>query len=320
MPDFCRRRAFLAVCLVSLHVVHAAVHTARERLARLALPECAREMLLNCSFDRYTANATQPPVLGIQHAYIIHYTGNVRRRAFQMQQLPKLGVDYSFVTGYDRDFIDGHDRACMLSNSRRHDLALGDNKTLDMHLINPSYISQVIKLFGALYDMLVHERAASLILEDDAVIRYEHLPALAKKLEHINGNFTIIYSGSYNPKGTDMLPPGFYPKDMTHIPSYRGPGRMMPAVGCILSVAGASHVLDSLPIRAPVDMTLSDWRVPSAPRHHAFVFKPFAFTPGAFGTTGIFGGEGISSDLAKKAAAAPAPAKPAPAKLALPGR
>ena len=42
--------------------------------------------------------------------------------------------------------------------------------------------------------------------------------------------------------------------------------------------------------------------MPSAPRHHAFVFKPFAFTPGAFGTTGIFGGEGISSDLAKKAA------------------
>ena len=301
-----RRLLWLRVCVALLSPQATdGMQTAQERLARLSLTECARDMMRNCSFTRYTADATQPNVLGIQHAYVIHYTGNVRRRTFQLQQLPKLGVDYSLVTGYDRDFIDGHDRACMLSNSRRHDLDLGGNKSLDMHLINPSYVSQVIKLFSALYDMLDHGWGMSLILEDDAVIRLEHLPSLAKNLQSVAGNFTIVYSGSYNPTGTDGLKMGFYPKDYTHVPGYRGPGRMMPAVGCILSVAGAAHVLESLPIRAPVDMTLSDWRVPSSPKHRSFVSKPFAFTPGAFGTTGIFGGEGIAGDLKKAAAAKP---------------
>lgn len=243
------------------------------------------------------------PLLPVDHAYIVHYQGNVRRKAYQLEQIPKLGVGFTFVTGYDRDQIDGHNRACVLSNSPRLDIDLGSNKSLDMHAINPSYVSQVIKLFAALHDMLWSGHVTALVLEDDAVVRFEHLPQLATSLRSVYDNFTIVYSGSYNPKGTDSLPMGFYPKDVAHIPAYRGAGRMMPAVGCILSVAGASHVLESLPIRAPVDMSLSDWRVPSAPRHRAFVFKPFAFTPGGFGTSGIFG-EGIAYDLSKKQGAA----------------
>ena len=71
---------------------------------------------------------------------------------------------------------------------------------------------------------------------------------------------------------------------------------MMPATGSVLSVSGAAHILENLPIRGPLDLTLSDWRIASAPRHRAFVFKPFAFTPGGFATTGIFGCEGIACD------------------------
>ena len=48
-----------------------------------------------------------------------------------------------------------------------------------MHALNPSYISQVVKLFAALYDMLSGGHATALILEDDAVVRFEHLPSLA---------------------------------------------------------------------------------------------------------------------------------------------
>jgi len=74
----------------------------------------------------------------------------------------------------------------------------------------------------------------------------------------------------------------------------------MPAVGSVLSAAGAAHILTTgTPIRAPVDMTMSDWRLPSAPKHGAYVSKPFAFTPGAYGAVGIFGGESITTLAAK---------------------
>lgn len=185
---------------------------------------------------------------------------------------------------------------------------LPDNKTLDMHVGNSAYISQVIKLFAALYDALRNGYRRILVMEDDAVIRFDHLPNLQKHLTELHGNFSIVYSGSYNPKGTDGLREGLYPKDYTHVPGYRGPGRMMPAVGSVLSAAGAAHILSSGRIRGPVDMTMSDWRLPSAPKKGAYVSKPFAFTPGAYGSTGIFSGEGIASlaksDARQQAAAA----------------
>ena len=259
------------------------------------LPECLQEMLANCTMQLGEAESGSKPKLSVDHAYVLHYKGNARRRAYQLQQLPKLGVPYSLVTGYDRDEISGHNRACVLTNSPRLDLDIGENRTLDMHKGNPSYVSQVIKLFAALYDALRSGYSSLLVMEDDAVIHFENLPSLANHITSLHGNFSIVYSGSYNPKGTDGLPAGLYPKDYKHIPGYRGPGRMMPAVGSVLSAEGAAHILASLPIRAPVDMTMSDWRLPSAPRHGAYVSKPFAFTPGAYGTVGIFGGEGIAS-------------------------
>ena len=288
------------MALAPLALGSEAAASSSENAARIpALPECALEMLRNCSFDRFQPSQHAAPALPVDHAYVIHYTANVHRRAHQMRQLPKLGIRYSFVTGYDRDYIDRRNRACVLTSSPRLDLDLGGNKKLDMHKANPAYISQVIKLYAALYDMLASGHSSALILEDDAVIRGEGLPMLATAMKSLHGNYTIIYSGSYSPDGKDDLPYSLYPKDASHIPSYRGPGRMMPAVGCILSAAGAAHVLRwGLPIRAPVDMTLSDSRVKAAPRHRAFVFKPYAFTPAAFGnSSSSFGGEGIPSDV-----------------------
>ena len=180
-------------------------------------------------------------------------------------------------------------RACLLTNSPRLDLVINENNTLDMHASSrPSYVSQVIKLLAALYDALHRGHSAILVMEDDAVIHYENFPSLAGHIRSLKGNYSIVYSGSYNPKGTDGLPAGLYPKDLKHIPGYRGPGRMMPAVGSVLSAAGAAHILAAgTPIRAPVDMTMSDWRLPSAPKHGAYVSKPFAFTPGAYGAVGM---------------------------------
>ena len=309
-----QRRPLLAspaLALLALAAAEHVHHTPQEKLARLSISECAREIFLNCSFDRHTAEAGVVPKLQVDHIYVLHYKGNTKRHAYQMQQLPQVGVNFSLVTGYDRDEILPHNRACVLTNTPRLDLDLGGNKSLDMHTPDrPPYVSQVIKLYAALHDMLANGHTTALIMEDDAVVRFDNLPGLDKALGSLAGNYTIIYSGSYNPKGTDGLPGGLYPKDLSHIPGYRGPGRMMPAVGCVLSVAGAAHVLETLPIRAPVDMSLSDWRVPSAPRHRSFVFKPYAFNPGGFGTSGIFGCEGIACDIEnqKKAAAAAAAA------------
>ena len=306
MPTRRARRLLTAAAALITTTTHA-YHTPRERLARLSLPECAREMLLNCSMQHFTPSpSVAAPLLAVDHVYMVHYRGNDKRRAYQLQKLPQLGVNFTLVTGYDRDWISGHNRACMLTNSPRLDIDVGGNKTLDMHQINPAYVSQVIKLYAALHDMLSSNYASALVMEDDAVIRFEHLPALDSALRSLQNNYTIVYSGSYNPKGTDSLKPGLYLKNHENIPGYRGPGRMMPAVGCVLSVAGAAHILESLPIRAPVDMTLSDWRVPSAPQHRAWVFKPFAFTPGGFGADGLWGCDSIGCK--PKPAAKPAPA------------
>lgn len=272
-------------------------------------------MLENCSFVRGEAAAGGSNVLGINHTYVIHYTGNVRRRAHQLAQVARLGVGFSLVTGYDREQLDGHNFACVMTTSPRQDLRLPDNGTLNMHRGNPSYVSQVVKLYAALYDALTAGYAAFLIMEDDAVIQFPTLPGLGKHLASLHGDFHIVYSASYNPKGTDGLASGLYLKDAQHVPGYRGPGRMMPAAGSVLSATGAAHVLgNGHPIRGPLDMTLSDSRLNTAPKHGAYVSKPYAFVPGAFGTSGIFGGEGIASLVKEDAAKAAAAKKAAEAR------
>eukprot|EP00966_Prymnesium_polylepis_P199849 4631579-Prymnesium_polylepis.1 len=267
----------------------------------LHIPSCAREIFLNCSMQRVppAANATTR-LLAVDHAYLIHYTGFPMRRTYQLHQLPRLGLNLSVVTGYDYNQITGHNRACLLSNSPSQDAKLGkeeDAPRLNMHERKTAYFSQTIKLYAALYDMLLAGHRSVLIMEDDGVVRFEHLPKLNVVLRGLaeGGNWSIVFSGSYNPRGTDGLREGFWPKDEEHVPTYRSLGRMMPAVGVITSIRGARHVVKSLPISAPIDMALSDSRIPSSPRHGLFYFKPYCFTPGNFGTHGIFGSESASS-------------------------
>ena len=59
-----------------------------------------------------------------------------------------------------------------------------------------------------------------------------------------------------------------------------------------------------------------DARLNTAPKHGAYVSKPYAFVPGAFGTSGIFGGEGIASLIKEDAAKAAAARMAAEAKQA----
>ena len=251
-------------------------------------PACAREIVGNCSFRRFPAD--RQPLLPVDHVYVVHYHRNVIRRAFQEAQLPKLGIPFSLVTGYDREALDGHHRACLLTKSSKDDLA-----GVDLHSIDPAFTSQVVKLLAAMYDAITSGHRAVLSLEDDAVVHFEHIPLLARNLARVGQGYTIVFSGSYNPSGVDGIAPGFYRKDALSIPPSRGRGRIMPAVGCVISAAGAAHLLSAaaLPVRAPIDMYLSDERLPSFPRTAAYVSKPYAFYAGAYGAHGIFGGEGI---------------------------
>lgn len=261
---------------------------------------CAQEIFLNCSMMRIPPEpSATTKLLAVDHAYLIHYTGFPIRRMYQLKQLPRLGLNLTIVTGYDYNQISGHNRACLLSVSPSQDAILGRGRGaewLNMHEKKSAYFSQTIKLYAALYDMLIAGHRSVLTMEDDIVVRFEHLPKLNAVLAKLAvGNWSIVFSGSYNPKGRDGLRDGFFPKDEVHVPPYRSAGRMMPAVGVIISARGALHVLRSLPILAPIDMALSDSRIASSPREGLYYLKPYCFTPGAFGTTGIFGGESASS-------------------------
>ena len=55
----------------------------------------------------------------------------------------------------------------------------------------------------------------------------------------------------------------------------------MPAVGVVVAAAGARHILHSLPLVAPIDLTLSDSRFASGRQPGHWVLKPYVFHPHA---------------------------------------
>ena len=143
MPQYQTLLALAAMAGVTANPEDASLHN-------LHIPSCAREIFLNCSMVRVppAANATSK-LLAVDHAYLIHYTGFPVRRKYQMQQLPRLGLNLSVVTGYDYNHITGHNRACLMSNSPSQDAKLGDASTdrLNMHTYKTAYFSQTIKLY-----------------------------------------------------------------------------------------------------------------------------------------------------------------------------
>lgn len=206
---------------------------------------------------------TEPLLTHVDWAYIIHYTKNVERLKMQQAQSTRLGLNVSVVVGYDAEAILADDRIsrCMLWS--------GANMTAP-------YISQGIKLYIALFDMAHHGWNTALILEDDALVHWARLPmidAAITTLNEGNGSWSVLYSGSWSRSGFDSLPSGLWPKDIRHVPLYRGPGQPMPLLGVVLSAHGARHLLSSLPIRDHVDLLVSDTRHPSGNQSGQYFVK-----------------------------------------------
>ena len=147
-------------------------------LESLQLEDCAVEIYQNCSFERHSAQPNTSAALPVDHAYVLHYTRNARRLSMQREQLPQLHIPFSIVTGYDREDIDGHHRACVLTRSARQDIS----RSINLHRMDSAYTSQVIKLLASLYDMMRHRQRTALIMEDDAIIRCPHSRVLMRRI------------------------------------------------------------------------------------------------------------------------------------------
>ena len=164
-----------------------------------ALPACAVEIFCNCSFVRWPRQNTSALTATVDHAYLIHYRRNVRRGAFQRDQMRALGLDVSMVTGYDREDIDRHNRACLLTTSRQHDLKISRFRTRMHAPEEASALSASIKLYAALFDMLSKGFQSTLVFEDDALIRWQHVPLLANVLRWMVEGAPITTAMRSNP-------------------------------------------------------------------------------------------------------------------------
>ena len=92
------------------------------------LRRCARLLLANGSIERHARVYETPLTPLLSHAYLIHHTVNKQRRAFQLAQLPRLGLPFSIVRGYDASVLDEHVRTCLLPPKRDEaDMALREH-------------------------------------------------------------------------------------------------------------------------------------------------------------------------------------------------
>ena len=284
------------------HATQELRHATQEPHLHKMVPSCLRRMFEadGIMWRRSPRFATLLTPL-VSMAYLIHHTANVRRWEWQAKQLPLLGLPLTAVAGFDREALGARERSCVLANSRSARAlqafllrAHGSPSVAPPHDLSsqpPGYLSQSIKLYCAMYDMLRRADARpSLILEDDALVRYEVLPLLALALPSLHRNFSLLFVGSYSTNGHDSLPTGLHPRaDAWH-------RVVMPAVGVVASARAARHVVSSLPIAASIDQSLSDLRIPSSPcrvRNSCFFLKPFAIAPGVYSGRGLFGGEGL---------------------------
>lgn len=250
-------------------------------------------ILADCIFERHPRKYTTPITALVDQVYLIHYTRNLRRRRFQLEQLPRLGVPLAIVTGYDADHIDARVRGCLLES----------NSTL-----TAAYASQTIKLYAALYDMLIHCHRSVLVFEDDAVLRYQYLHSLALALGPLRkGNFSVLFAGSYSTDAKDFRATGLQRRSLARSHTF------LPAVGVAIAVPAARHILQALPVVAPIDATLSQKSLASCPcgtrltehaREACYYLKPYPVKAGSNGInpklrSGLFGGEGVTAGGAR---------------------
>ena len=115
-----------------------------------------------------------PPLLPVEHIYLIHYRGNAARLEFQLKHLPILGVNASVVSAFDAQDIEKYSvRSCkaLVGNRGRID-------ELGKILLPTEQLSASIKLFVALFDMLFTRRRVALVAEDDVEVDLNELPSL----------------------------------------------------------------------------------------------------------------------------------------------
>ena len=163
------------------------------------LPACAVEIFCNCSFVRWQRQNASALTGVVDHAYLIHYRRNVRRGAFQQEQMRGLGLDVSMVTGYDREDIDSHNRACLLTTSRQYDMKISRYRSRMHAPEESSALSASIKLYAALFDLVAKGWRSALVLEDDVLIRWQHLPLLANVLRWMASGVPVTTPMRLNP-------------------------------------------------------------------------------------------------------------------------
>ena len=243
---------------------------------------CKKEEMWHCAGEilrsfRYEAllptNCT--PLLHVDHIYMI-VVRNSSNFEYQKKQLSSLCVNTTFLTDYDAKELTHEVRSCLYEDKR-----FAANAT--------KYHSQIIKLLYGLRDSANKGYNRSLFLEDDALVRLEHLHTLNNAMRHLNNNFTIIHASSYNSMGTDGIDVGLHMKSRKHM-RYR-PTLLMPGVANIIGKQGVKYInsrILPIPYNSATDLTLSDIHQKTAPQHGAYTLKPYAFTSGKFGKDNIF--------------------------------
>ena len=225
----------------------------------------------------------------IDHAYVLHYSGNVVRRAYQEVQLRQLGLPVSFVTAYDGQRIDDTVRACR-SLANLDATGIEPNISIASIARTPRF-SASLKLYVALYDLVRRSLRAALVLEDDVRVHWDKLPLLAAAT--VNATLAprphalrVLFAGSYAPNGYDMLCCNTKQRRVDNTSFVRmrprqhrkGTG-LMPASATVVTNPGARHIVQSLPITDNNDVLLSDVRTRSGRQPGLWYIKPYPFTP-----------------------------------------
>ena len=213
----------------------------------------------------------------VDHAYMLVYSRDMHRLAFQRIQMPMLGVDASLVTGFDLEELSSAHRTCVFGAAAAARPAT-------------KYSSQLVKLWSIFFDIVRRRRHWSLVFEDDAIAQPDRLWAVDSALRLLHGaghNATVspppsvVHLSSYHPIGHDMVPCGLQPR-------HRANKQYMAGVANAVTLIGARELL-RVPIEATgSDAAFSDSVLNSTSQLAAFYMKPYAFTAGSYADSSVF--------------------------------
>jgi hypothetical protein len=217
----------------------------------MPLRACAHTILRNTEMVTLNPLVHEPHLL-VDRAYVLAYErgqAGKQRAIFQRAQLPWLGVDVRLVTGYDAQQLQPWHRECLFADSHP-----ANNAT---HPQQPMYVSQVLKMWAAFYDMWASAIRLGLIMEDDAVVHFGRLPALNIVLRTLaacpHANKTILHLSTYSPIGHSTYSP-YSPCGL----SRASPApRLWSGVANIVTKDVARHFLDAVQA-IPPDASASD--------------------------------------------------------------